>query len=137
MTSEHGMKYVDKYGRKLSVTVDHSTGQYIFKRKDKIISAVNVDDLLLKLNQNKITYEEFEKEIAKSKVYTVFNKDIEIETWNVKAANKHSASKIKGFSLTRSIKNMFDATGEYMVRINHSGRQTLMEIKYALSNNLS
>lgn len=134
MTGVENIKYVDKYGRKLSVEIIN--GRYVFKRGKKILHGVEVNSLLERLNSNKISYKEFEELIAESEVYTAFSKELEIEAWNVKEMNGANTkkSKVKGFNLTKCIKNILGSAGRYAVRITQNGKQAIFEIKYAMEN---
>ena len=132
MMSEEGMKYVDKFGRKLDVEVHGK--QLIFKRKGKIYRAINTEELAEKLRTGRITYNQFEDAVSKSEVYTVFSKDVEIEVYNVKAQSGRIKKKMSGFSLSNNIRNMMRGIGEYSVRINNSGKQILFDVKYAMDN---
>lgn len=136
LTSEEGMKYVDKYGRAVEMRKDKTTGHIVFTRKGKVLSAVVVDEVIEDLNHNKIRYDAFETIINRSEVYTVFNKDVQIETQNIASLNGKNG-KAKGYNLTKSIRALFDNAGDYAVRINNAGKQAMFEIKYAFSEDLS
>lgn len=132
LTDTDNIRYVDKYGR--TVTVESENGMLVFKRKGKILHGVDVSGLLEKLNANKISYKEFEDIIAESEVYTSFSKDLEIETWNVKSSHGKVTSKAKGFSLTKNLSRAFDTAGSYAVRLSQNGKQALFEIRYAMAS---
>lgn len=132
LTDTDNVRYVDKYGR--TVTVESEDGILIFKRKGKVLHGVDVSGLLEKLNANKISYKEFEDIIAESEVYTSFSKDLEIETWNVKSSHGKVTSKAKGFSLTKNLSRAFDTAGSYAVRLSQNGKQALFEIRYAMAS---
>lgn len=132
LTDTDNVRYVDKYGR--TVTVESEDGILVFKRKGKVLHGVDVSGLLEKLNANKISYKEFEDIIAESEVYTSFSKDLEIETWNVKSSHGKVTSKAKGFSLTKNLSRAFDTAGSYAVRLSQNGKQALFEIRYAMAS---
>jgi hypothetical protein len=132
LTDTDNVRYVDKYGR--TVTVESEDGILMFKRKGKVLHGVDVSGLLEKLNANKISYKEFEDIIAESEVYTSFSKDLEIETWNVKSSHGKVTSKAKGFSLTKNLSRAFDTAGSYAVRLSQNGKQALFEIRYAMAS---
>lgn len=132
LTDTNNVRYVDKYGR--TVTVESEDGILVFKRKGKVLHGVDVSGLLEKLNANKISYKEFEDIIAESEVYTSFSKDLEIETWNVKSSHGKVTSKAKGFSLTKNLSRAFDTAGSYAVRLSQNGKQALFEIRYAMAS---
>lgn len=132
LTDTENVRYVDKYGR--TVTVERDGDRLIFKRKGKVLYGVDVNNLLEKLNSNKISYKEFEDMIAESEIYTSFSKDLEIETWNVKAAHGKVTSKAKGFSMTKNLRKAFDSAGSYAVRLTQNGKQAMFEVKYAMAS---
>ena len=132
MMSEENVKYVDKYGRKLEV--EFCGKQTVFKRKGKILYAVNVEELVTRLQTGRISYSQFEEEIAKSEVYTAFSKDVGIEVYNVKAQSGQVKRKMVGFNLSGNIKNMMKGLGDYTVRINNNGKQIMFDVKYAIQN---
>ena len=132
MVSEEGMKYVDKFGRKLEV--ESHGKQLVFKRKNKVYRAINTEELAEKLRTGRITYAQFENTVSKSEVYTVFSKDVGIEVYNVKAQSGRIKKKMRGFNLSSNIRSMMKGIGEYSVRINNSGKQILFDVKYAMDN---
>lgn len=132
LTDTDNIRYVDKYGR--SVTAEHENGTIVFKRKGKVLRGIDVNDLLEKLNLNKISYKEFEEIVASSEVYTSFSKNLEIETWNVKSSHGKTNSRARGFNLAKNLGKIFNEAGQYAVRMTQNGKQTLFEIRYAMES---
>ena len=127
MTDESGVKYVDTFGR--SITAMEEDGELVFYRKGKRIPHADVNTLLKELNSGTISYKEFETELERSKVCTVFSKDVQIEQFNVEQAHNVKANNMKGFNMAKSFRKMFDSAGDYVVKINSAGKQIVMDIK--------
>ena len=133
LLSEQDMQYVDKYGRKLDIE-RNEYGKCIFSRKGKPVTGADVEQLIELLSNKKITYDEFEKRISQSQVYTSFSKDVELEVWNVKQTNTVTTKRAKGFDLSKAIRNAIQKTGDYTVKINNSGKMIVINLKFIARN---